>query len=899
MRKHAHSIVPFGARKLVLAALATGTFLIAYTQLISPTQAAPAPKVQVCHFPPGNPGNWHTIEISENAVAKHIENHGDLLGACNAVCAFLCDDGNACTIDDTGECEDVGCPGIPEAVDCNDSNSCTADSCDPATGCENNALSGTTCVVSDPGTCEEGTGICDTLGVCDPDSTPGCCVTTADCEAWDTNHCSNEECLDHQCETTSINTCETDACHLSVCIPEDGSCTPEAPIVCDQLECHDNGCDPESGCYSNLIEGCCIHHSECNDGNNCTTDTCLGVAGCVNVPCASGDACNVLVSCDPFTCAPTTVPQHCDDGDACTADSCDQAAGGCIDTPVDCDDGNECTAESCDAVLGCASDLVVCPDDGDLCTAESCDPLFGCGSDPVVCADDGDLCTIESCDAVLGCGSDPVVCADDGDLCTIESCEAGVCGSTSMSCNEGELCDSATGTCEPECFTSFDAAGSGDSISACIEACQPHCPSGICELKFQNVALVEQCLNDGDLTACLTIDQFGAANGCNICDPPEPEGPDLLLCGGSACARYDGGLGDLANPVVRNFLDAYTFVDPRNGVTKGFSFAQSIGADGFLWAATNGNNSDNFTDVWLYDPDINELVSCESFGASTGGSCEDSELALNLGNAWNFGSWFTSRLTATHVPGGIYATGGVGFQFGTRSGVVRLGATGTWTNVATWPDVVATCSAPGLHTEGQTKLAPAAAPRDPADPGKEELYTTYRYAGAPVDEHWIVKLDVQSGTCSEIAVLNSEAGSNTVPALSRESVSGILCGGCGLKRIRIAEDGTIYFLIWPVGDTIDDGIWRMADTDMDGDIDGDDIIEKIVDWVFSGNEMADFTIGPHDGNLYVVVAGRVPTVDRVTIYEPNIVLGDPPLGTVFNLPATHGTQTQIDFFPLN
>jgi len=40
-----------------------------------------AAKVQVCHIPPGNPGNSHTITVSENAVQAHL-GHGDLLGAC-------------------------------------------------------------------------------------------------------------------------------------------------------------------------------------------------------------------------------------------------------------------------------------------------------------------------------------------------------------------------------------------------------------------------------------------------------------------------------------------------------------------------------------------------------------------------------------------------------------------------------------------------------------------------------------------------------------------------------------------------------------------------------------------------------------------------------------------------
>jgi hypothetical protein len=39
-------------------------------------------KVCICHIPPGNPENAHTICISPNAVDAHIRNHGDYLGEC-------------------------------------------------------------------------------------------------------------------------------------------------------------------------------------------------------------------------------------------------------------------------------------------------------------------------------------------------------------------------------------------------------------------------------------------------------------------------------------------------------------------------------------------------------------------------------------------------------------------------------------------------------------------------------------------------------------------------------------------------------------------------------------------------------------------------------------------------
>jgi hypothetical protein len=42
--------------------------------------------VDVCHIPPGNPDNAHTITISENALDAHLE-HGDKIGACDSTAA--------------------------------------------------------------------------------------------------------------------------------------------------------------------------------------------------------------------------------------------------------------------------------------------------------------------------------------------------------------------------------------------------------------------------------------------------------------------------------------------------------------------------------------------------------------------------------------------------------------------------------------------------------------------------------------------------------------------------------------------------------------------------------------------------------------------------------------------
>src|SRR3990170_4895203 len=41
-------------------------------------------KINVCHFPPGNSDNAHTINISVNAVKVHLAHVGDYLGECES-----------------------------------------------------------------------------------------------------------------------------------------------------------------------------------------------------------------------------------------------------------------------------------------------------------------------------------------------------------------------------------------------------------------------------------------------------------------------------------------------------------------------------------------------------------------------------------------------------------------------------------------------------------------------------------------------------------------------------------------------------------------------------------------------------------------------------------------------
>jgi hypothetical protein len=39
-------------------------------------------KTTICHIPPGNPANEHTICVGNAAVPAHVRNHGDPIGPC-------------------------------------------------------------------------------------------------------------------------------------------------------------------------------------------------------------------------------------------------------------------------------------------------------------------------------------------------------------------------------------------------------------------------------------------------------------------------------------------------------------------------------------------------------------------------------------------------------------------------------------------------------------------------------------------------------------------------------------------------------------------------------------------------------------------------------------------------
>jgi hypothetical protein len=103
----------------------------------------------------------------------------------------------------------------------------------------------------------------------------------------------------------------------------------------------------------------------CNDGNGCTTDSCIPASGCVNTnnanPCSDGNACTSNDTCSGGSCV-AGAPTNCNDGNVCTDDSCNVSTG-CVhaNNSASCSDSNLCTTGDVCSGGTCGGTAVSCP----------------------------------------------------------------------------------------------------------------------------------------------------------------------------------------------------------------------------------------------------------------------------------------------------------------------------------------------------------------------------------------------------------------------------------------------------------------------------------------------------------------------------------------------------------
>ncbi|MCC6564003.1 hypothetical protein IT087_03860 [Candidatus Uhrbacteria bacterium] len=336
----------------------------------------------------------------------------------------------------------------------------------------------------------------------------------------------------------------------------------------------------------------CTADAECNDGVDCTTDSCVTSSGnCRHVVtpalCDPGESCNPATGCEMGSACATSA--DCEDTDACTTmERCDPAARVCTFVPLDgdgdgdpprvcgggdCDDSlpgiNSGAAEVCDNMdNNCDGDV----DEGfDLMTDDA-----NCGACGRTCRD-GLSCSTGLCQcddtSLTRCGSASAPYCVDTDT-TPTDC--GLCGNAcpwvpiepEIACSSGSPCPSGAGCDFGRCYsrTPCDAgtcvcpAGSSLCSGACLDtmtdvlncgSCGNACPAGrtcnagtcgcpgggtVCPSSGGGTSCVNTASDEDNCGSCGNVCEFDIRGVTEVC-----LGGTCTACGevGEACCEGD------------------------------------------------------------------------------------------------------------------------------------------------------------------------------------------------------------------------------------------------------------------------------------------------------------------------------------------------------------------------
>ena len=453
--------------------------------------------------------------------------------------AALCDDGNECTSVDA--CADGSCAG-GQPLDCDDSNPCTADLCDPATGCVNQPLEivcddDNPCTADDQcqaGTCEGTPVVCDDNNPCTDDS----CKQPGGCEyVPNEEECPGGNCVAGVCVPDCVPNCFGKECGTDGCSGSCGDCA-EVPntgcgpaFTCEFIPCVSDAQCAQHGMVCNAGEGHCVEcmqDAECvflfdNERPYCSPEYNLCGECLADGDCPPEKLCNLGLV--PGECH---APGSFEEGEPCSAD--DQCLPGLV-----CEDNNICSSlcgknckpEFCDPDLGLCVTCLLAGDCGEsqVCAGGDCVPGQACDG-PGDCDGNEPVCADELC----------VECAVDQDCPPEHKCGAdNTCHkecNTSLVC-DGLVCDQNKGVC-------VECAGDGD----CLAQNKPKCDlvTGICV----------QCTSSGHCAAdhycqagvCLPdeceagVESFCVAKQIRVCND---EGSAFLapVCGESCCPENE------------------------------------------------------------------------------------------------------------------------------------------------------------------------------------------------------------------------------------------------------------------------------------------------------------------------------------------------------------------------
>lgn len=364
--------------------------------------------------------------------------------------------------------------------------------------------------------------------------------TSPSCVTGNEPSCPRPQCTSHE-HCASATSCVEPRCIAGICLETDGD-------ECDTGEV----CVPGTGCIARITE----HDAAVRDGGGSVPDA---HTGSVPPDAAEPDA--------PEGCAFDT---QCDDGIDCTADSCNVSRV-CVHTPR----ADACPTSTCapsdplaDPSTGClppcdATTCVAGPCETATCVAGRCERASQCGGEEVCCG--GSVCAA-NCGAVP-CAGQPAgtVCRAASGLCDVaEVCDGTspgcpadgvrpntyVCRTQRGVCDRAERCDGSGRECPTDVRASNGTscravAGTCDVAETCSgtsDDCPTNAflPSGtICRARRSICDFAETC--SGTTAACPTDAFHGEGVYCDPtcsemhCQGGECTGTTPCPGGGAAC----------------------------------------------------------------------------------------------------------------------------------------------------------------------------------------------------------------------------------------------------------------------------------------------------------------------------------------------------------------------------